>query len=261
MKISLKPGSLLTMDILTSKAILAGFDSVRHSSPNYIEVCTKIQDGLQTHLVQFPEANLIGVPLPLGEEDEYNYPLQLLNEFRKPLLFDSSTSSDNIGERFKLKHFTSPGKRFIRLDPILIELLELAYDEFKGGFYVIPGSGYRPRSVNMDNIDTRHPNEKLRYQMGQAVEIKPNSLVNTENLFRLGAALIKVAKTVRMQRIAIGIGSKEDRLYFEIWPMQDDDDLALHVWQSQDSAGDLYQKLKEIETMVSKGNLRIFCWQ
>lgn len=150
------------MSAFTSKVILGGFDYVTYTSPNYVEVCVKVQDGIRTHLAQFPLTNLIGVPLPLGEEDEYDYPEELKPEARKPLLYDVSTSDNDIADHFKLQYFVSPGKRYIRLDTMLVNLLDLAYEDFTGGFYVVSGSGYRPRSVNLDNIDTRHEKEKLR---------------------------------------------------------------------------------------------------
>lgn len=250
-RISLTSGSTLTMQTFASDAILAGFDYVSYASPNYIDVCVKVQDGLQTHLVQFPLANLIGVPLPLGEEDEYDYPEAMKNESRKPLLFDVSTSSNYIAEHFRLSNFVSPGKRFIRLDAILVNLLDLGYDVYKGGFYVISGSGYRPRSVNLDNIATRHEKERLRYEMGQAVEIKPNKPATDDSLFDLAIAMIKVAKTVRMQRIGIGIGCKADRLYLEIRPIADEDSKPLEVWESGNT--NLYRRLKEIEILVYEG--------
>lgn len=240
------------MQEFASKAVLAGFDYVSYASANYLDVCVKVQDGLQTHLVQFPLANLIGVPLPLGKEDEYDHPESLKNESRKPLLFDVSTSSNLIAKHFRLSNFVSPGKRFVRLDATLVNLLDLGYEALDGGFYVISGSGYRPRSVNLDNIATRHEKEKPRYEMGQAVEIKPNKPTNDDSLFDFAIALIKVAKTVRMQRIGIGIGCKIDRLYFEIRPMADEDDKAIEVWDSGNN--DLYKRLKEIETLAYKGN-------
>ena len=146
----------------TQYAILAGFDYVKHVTTGTVDVCVKVQDGVQTTLAQLPVANLISVPLPLAEEDEYNWPEELRNESRRPLLFDVSTSENLIAEHFRLNHFTSPGKRYVRLDTVLVSILDLAYEDVAGGFHVIPGSGYRPRSVNLDNIATRHDKERLR---------------------------------------------------------------------------------------------------
>lgn len=250
-KLTVKQGSGLSMENFTSMAILAGFDYVRYTSSNFIEVCVKVQDGLETQVVQMPGANLVAVPLPLGEEQEYDYPDELKSESRKPLLFDVSTSPENIANHFRLSQFVSPEKRYIRLDNIFVNLLDLAYDLYSGGFYIVPGSGYRPRSVNKDNFDTRHEKEKLRYEMGQAAEIKPNNQVNDNSLFDLAMALTKAAKTVRTQRLGIGFGCKPDRLYFELRPMTEDDSKSLEVWDSGNRP--LYDRLKKIEDMVSEG--------
>lgn len=250
-RISPRSGSTISMNDFVGKAILAGFDFVGYASLNYLDVCVKVQDGIQTHLVQFPSANLVGVPLPLGEEDEYDYPEALKNESRRPLLFDVSTSSNHIADHFRLSDFVSPGKRYIRLDGVLVSLLDLGFEAYNGGFYVISGSGYRPRSVNLDNIATRHEKEKLRYEMGQAVEIKPNKPPNDDNLFDMAIAMIKVAKSVRIQRLSIGIGCKLDRLYLELRPMKEDESTPLEVWESGNPA--LYNRLKVIQNLMERG--------
>ena len=251
-RIEVPSGSPTTTKELTAQAKLSGFDYVRFSSLDYIEVCVKQQDGLEAQVVHFPLSTLLAVPLPLEDLDEYAYPAAHAHESRKPLLFDNTTSSNEISDHFKLHMFLSPGVRFVRLDPVLINLLEIAYDDFSGRFYIIPGSGYRPRSVNRNNIDTRHTNEKYRFQMGQAVEIKPSGRVNDETLFRLGIALMKAGRTVRTQRIGIGIGTKTDRLYFHIRPLTvDTADEAKDVWNSGNTA--LYQKFEDVQSQISKG--------
>ncbi|KAH3802556.1 uncharacterized protein LOC127837090 [Dreissena polymorpha] len=250
-QITLKAGGSLSSQVFTQYAILAGFDYVMRVSNDVINVCVKVQDGIQTNLAQFPTANLISVPLPLGEEDEYDYPESLRNESRKPLLFDVSTSSGDVSEHFKLNAFVSPGKRYIRLDTMLVYLLDLSYDDFKGGFYGITGSGYRPRSVNLDNIATRHEKEQMRFEMGQAVELKPNDVASEDNLFRLAISLIRIAKSVRTQQIGIGIGCKADRLYFDVRPIADENALVVEVWDSGNTP--LFNRLKLIQDMIAQG--------
>ncbi|XP_052773072.1 uncharacterized protein LOC128211950 [Mya arenaria] len=250
-RLSLKPGAAVSVSVFTQYAILAGFDFVRRVSANTVEVCVKVQDGIQTHLAQFPATNLISVPLPLGEEDEYDWPEPLKNESRKPLLFDVSTSDDEIAEHFKLHHFTSPGKRYIRLDAVLVSILDLAYEDYPGGFYVISGSGYRPRSVNLDNIATRHDQETLRFEMGQALELKPNMPPTEDNLFKLAVSLIRISKGVRLQQLGIGLGCKADRLYVELRPLRDDTALVVEAWDSGNMP--LYRRLKELQDMIADG--------
>ena len=245
-------GSSTNLQSLTAQAKLAGFDYVKFSAPDQIEVCVKLQDGLEAQIVHFPLTTLLAVPLPPEDEDEFTYPAEHIHEPRKPLLFDKTTSSNEISEHFKLHMFLSPGVRFLRLDPILINLLELAYDDFTDRFYITPGSAYRPHSVNLNNIQTRPDKEKYRFEMGQAVELKPNRRVNDESLFHLGIALMKAGRTVRTQRIGIGIGTKEDRLYFHIRPLTvETEEEAIDVWNSGNAV--LYRKLHSIQDEVSKG--------
>ena len=251
-RIEVSPGTSLTVKQLTSHAKLAGFDYVSFASPNYIEVCVKLQDGEEAQIVHFPLSTLLAVPLPLNDNQEYAYPEEHVHESRKPLLFDRTTSSNEISDHFKLHMFLSPGVRFVRLDPVLINLLEIAYEDFTDRFYIIPGSGYRPRSVNRNNIDSRHIKEKHRFQMGQAVEIKPSGRVNDETLFYLAIALMKAGRTVRTQRLGIGIGAKKDRLYFHIRPLTlKTDHEAVDVWNSGNAV--VYSKLYEVQEQIDKG--------
>ena len=129
----------------------------------------------------------------------------------------------------------------------------MAYDDFVDRFYIIPGSGYRPRSVNRNNLDTRHVKEKYRFQMGQAVEIKPSGRVNDDTLFNLAIAVMKAGRSVRTQRLGIGVGAKKDRLYFHLRPLTlDMEDEAIDVWDSGNTA--LYRKLGEIQDQIQNGN-------
>lgn len=249
-RIELLPASTMTTQELTSYAKFAGFDYVSFSSPSSIEVCVKIQDGLDAQIVMFPYATLVAVPLPLDEQDEYAYPDAHAHETRRPLLFDNSTSSSELSEHFKLHMFLSPGKRFLRLDPILVDLLELAYDDLKDGFEIVTGSGYRSRSVNLDNIDGRHENETFRYQMGQAVEVTPKGAVNEDTLFRLGIALMKAGRTIQPQGYAIGIGAKEDRLYCHVRPLLRGQK-AVAVWDSGNAL--LFERLWHVVDQVYRG--------
>ena len=197
------------------------------------------------------------MPLPLGDEDEYAYPSAHAQEPRRPLLFDRTTSSNEISDHFKLHMFLSPDARFVRLDPVMINLLEMAYDDFPDRFHILPGSGYRPRSINRNNLNTRHTKEKYRFQMGQAVEIKPSRYINDGTLFDLAIALMKAARSVQTQRLGIGIGAKKDRLYFHIAPLTlDTENEAIDVWNSGNAA--LYGKLRKIQDQIHKGSQIIF---
>ena len=244
------PSSTLTTQQLTAYVKLAGFDYVHFSSPNSIEVCVRIQDGLEAQVVPFPQSNFLAVPLPLDEEEEYGYPTEHANETRKPLLFDKTSNPNELSDYFKLYMFLSPGVRYVRLDPIFLNLLDIAYTHFEPGFYIIPGSAYRPRSVNRNNMRARHVKETYRFQMGQAVEIMPNNHVNEDTLFQLGISLMKAGRSIRTLSIGIGIGAKKDRLYFHIRPLKRNQHF-IDVWDS--GSHSLYMKFKEVQDQISKG--------
>ena len=247
----------LTTEELTSWAKFAGFDYVKFTSPNFIEVCVKPQDGLDAQIVQFPLSTLTAVPTPLDEEYEYAYPSELVHEMRKPLLFDVSTTTNELTEHFKVRDFQYPGVKYLRISTLLVNLLELAYDDFPDRFHVIRGSAYRPRSVTLDNVEGRHERERFRFQMGQAVELKPNGLVNCDTLFALGVSLMKAGRTVQEQRLGVGIGTKRDRLYFQVWPMASNESSPL-IWDSGNSL--LYEKFRVVQDQIRKGMSYIHCF-
>ena len=256
----MKTGTSMTMSQFASLAAKAGFDSVRFTTPDYIEVCVKQQDSLQAIIVHFPLVNLVGVAIPVGAESEleYGYPKELEKEPNKPLLFDSESSADDISYNFKLHQIVSPSVRYFRFDSVLMNLLELAYDAIPGGFRIIPGSAYRPRSVNINNVEARHPKEIHRYQTGQAVELQPDSAITIDSLFDVGVALMRVARTIRSKRLGIGLGAKADRLYLELRPLDSDHALEyLDVWDSGNT--ELYKRFKYIQDMVYRGRYDIGC--
>ena len=240
----------LTTEELTSWAKFAGFDYVTFSSPNSIEVCVKPQDGLDSQIVMFPLSTLTAVPTPLDDEYEYAYPSEYVHETRRPLLFDVSTTTNELSEHFKVRDFQYPGAKYLRIDTHLVSLLELAYDEFPDGFHIIHGSAYRPRSVTLDNVEGRHEKERFRFQMGQAVELKPNGLVNCDTLFALGISLIKAGRTVQEQRLGIGIGTKRDRLYFQVWSLAHNETTPV-IWDSGNTL--LFEKFRMVLDQINKG--------
>lgn len=244
----------LTMAELTSWAKFAGFDYVRFMSPTFIEVCVKPQDGLNAQAVMFPMSTLTAVPTPLDDEYEYAYPSEHVHEMRRPLLFDVSTTTNELSEHFKVRDFQYPGAKYLRIDTHLVELLELAYDDFPDGFHIIRGSAYRPRSVTLDNVEGRHEKERFRFQMGQAVELKPNGLVNCDTLFALGISLMKAGRTVQQQRLGIGIGTKRDRLYFQVWSMALNESSPV-FWDSGNAL--LFEKFKMVQDQIKKGGFII----
>ena len=252
--IELLPTSTMTTEKLTAYAQLAGFDYVYFSSPSSIEVCVKLQDGLEAQMVSFPQTKYIAAPAPVGEEEEYDYPAEHFHESRRPLLFDTTGNPYELSDYFKQHVFVSPGIRYVRLDPVFIDLLDIAYTHFPAGFDIIPGSAYRPRSVNRNNIETRHENEKYRFQMGQAVEVKPSNTVNDDTLFQLGISFMKAERSFRVFRTGLGIGVKLDRLYIHIKPLKKGE-TPIDIWDSGNPS--LYRRFKDIQDQISQGNI----WQ
>ena len=71
---------------------------------------------------------------PAGADDlEYSYPAHLVEESVLPLLVDGGFPPDTlISEHVRLRDVMSSDRRYFRLDPSLLECLELAEEDFPG---------------------------------------------------------------------------------------------------------------------------------
>jgi hypothetical protein len=214
--------------------VCAGFDYVRYSGSDHIEVFVTQQEIYRAQNLYFASGEtFIAIQPPADQTNEYSYPKALLKETRNPLLFDGAHRDIRLSERHNVSDFACPGYRYLRVDPSMVECLEMAAEEYNGSIEIIPGSAYRVRSVNLNNIDTRHQNEKYRFQSGQAVEIRPkkNSL---ESLVDLALAVVKTCVApLRLRQRGIGMGCHSDRLYLDIQPLQHGNEANfIKLWNS-----------------------------
>ena len=59
---------------------------------------------------------------------------------------------------------------YVRLYPKLVECLQATRDFIREPIEIL--SAYKPRSVNLQDVEERHDRELLRFQAGQAAEIR-----------------------------------------------------------------------------------------
>ncbi|XP_061177744.1 uncharacterized protein LOC133186527 [Saccostrea echinata] len=231
--ITLEEPSFITYSKLAGLAICAGFDFVSHMNDTFLELFVKPQEQFISHIIMYPSGlTLTGVSNRNTDfEREYLLPSLFVNETRIPLLIDGQNENTQLSSRYTISDFKCPGYRFIRIDPSLIECLELASDEFGEKIEVL--SGYRTRSVNLENIDMRPIKERFRFHVGQSVEIA--SKKGTEiDLIKIGIAIMRMCPPIsRPQQRAIGIGCHKDRLYLDFHPMKfGNEELYIDLWNN-----------------------------
>ena len=168
LRIEKEQHSSIDLARISSLAICAGFDYVSYTNVHYVELFVKSQEHFRANLLTYPSGRVLtGISLKNTEfENEYIIPRVLRNESRIPLLIDGHDPSIKLGDRYSIADFQCPGYRFLRVDPSLVECLELASEEFGQKLDIASGSGYRSRSINFDNIDTRNIQERFRFMVG-----------------------------------------------------------------------------------------------
>lgn len=231
--IELEKPSRISYSQLAGLAICAGFDFISHMSDRYLELFVKPQEHYVSNVMVYPSGfHATGVSVHnTGFEREYILPSLFANETRIPLLIDGQNGNTKLSPRYTISDFQSPGFRFLRIDSSIVECLELASNEFGEKLEVI--SGFRTRSVNLENIDMRLPQERFRFHVGQSLEITSNKGTELE-LIKIGIAIMRMCPPItRPQQRAIGIGCHRDRLYVDFHPMLfGNEEKYIKLWNS-----------------------------
>ncbi|KAL8573315.1 hypothetical protein ACOMHN_032777 [Nucella lapillus] len=221
--VKLTSGQKGQLSELASLAVCAGFDMVAFTTSDYVEAFVRAQSGYRAVLTAYFEGPSYPAVAPVGTDgEEYSYPQPLKDEDLTPTLLDGGLPPDTpLSQHLRLADVMSTDGRYFRLDPSLLECLELAEDDFSGTIQIIPDSMYRTRSANMRrNLDLRHPQELWRFQSGQAVEVRPAGTLSSERLLALATSILRECPAVvRLQTRALGLGCHGDRLYIDLRPL------------------------------------------
>ncbi|XP_067685171.1 uncharacterized protein [Haliotis asinina] len=250
LQITRQSGTTPTTAQLHSLATCAGFDYIDSSKSSYIDVYVKLQDGYKATIVPFPVTTVLAVGV---QDEDYAYPPALIGESRKSLLFDGFNKDIALSQHFKISDFKHSERRFFRLDASLVDCLELVVNDLGQDVRVVPNTAYRSHSINLRDMDHRHSQEKLRYQAGQAMHVKPIAGKSTEDLVNIGQSFLRsCSPTLRLQARGLGIGCHGDSLYIDIRPMTSGDvrDIA-DVWNAGNEA--VFDKLHSSMDELRKG--------
>lgn len=239
----------LSTTTLANLAVIAGFDHVTKES-DHIVASVRPATGVNSVLVNYPNVNMHETEPPVDDMVEYEIPAEADYSLTYPLLLDGFNDSIRLSDCYKIADLKSNKFRYFRFDPTLLECMEEASSHYTECIAVESGSGYRVRSENNRNIDSRHSEEKWRFSVGQAVEIGKGKTL--EELKVLGLTVIRscVQNLIR-KRLILGIGAHKDKLYVDI---RESSPAAEFVKVWEDGSSDLYTYLKDIENGFKNGN-------
>ncbi|XP_013386061.1 uncharacterized protein LOC106155673 [Lingula anatina] len=246
-ELTLKKSNPTKIQELARLARCAGFDHVRQENDR-IKVCVLPQEGDIGEVVSLMKAQLRVVTAPPIEEHQYVIPEELDGEPRIPKLFDGWNRSQPISEHFKIQDFLCPHKqrqyfRYFRLEEKVVECLEQVITDLEEEIIVV--KGYSVRSVNLINIENRHPNEKHRYQMGQAVYIALTQ-GSKKTVKELTLQVVRSClPLVIFDQLSLNIGIHSDGVYIDIHPSNTSQSgTPLYMW-----TGSGKRKQRDIDDM------------
>ncbi|XP_062588036.1 uncharacterized protein LOC134249705 [Saccostrea cucullata] len=248
LKISVNTGVSLTNSKLANLAVLAGFDHVTKES-DHIIASVRAAAGVNTVIVNYPNLNMHETEPPVKDMIEYEIPAEADYSLTYPILVDGFNASVNLSDCYRIEDIKSNDFRYFRFDEKLLECLEDASSHSEGCIKVISGSGYRVRSDNNRNIDSRHTEEKWRFSVGQAVEVGQG--MNQKQLYKLGLTIMRsCVQNLIPKRLILGIGVHSDRLYVDIRESTSTEEFV-KIWDH--GFEPLYKDLKDIETGFKHG--------
>ena len=236
----------------------AGFDYVSHPDQFTLWTCVKRESKTGTVFVPFIDTYLLAVDLPFSSDD-FDYPKELEHELIKPNLFDSLESTKNkLAQNFQVREFKHGSFRYFRLDQKLVICLQNARDYLKKPIHIIKNGGYRPGSVNIINIEDKHPEELYRHNSGQAALIKPNKGTKEEQI-QLAKHLMKdCAEDLMLERRGIGLGLREDHLYFDLRPFKaHKSGIFIKLWKVGNKSDDQLSELSQLKGKLETGEYNI----
>ncbi|KAK3092278.1 hypothetical protein FSP39_000651, partial [Pinctada imbricata] len=214
-KISLSKGYSLSTKDLANLAVEAGFDFIQLCGDS-LYTCVKATCGTTSQIIQYPRINLYCNDPNTSDTDEYQIPPCAEDTLSHPPLIDGAYEDLQLSDCYKIKDFKAHNYRYFRLDPNLLECLDLASEYYGSCIKVLPDSGYRPRSLNNKNIDSRHEEEKCRFGVGRAAEVQPQN--NTaDNLKEMTLTIMRTCLPgLRLKRLKLVICVHLDRVYIDI---------------------------------------------
>ncbi|XP_069134798.1 uncharacterized protein [Argopecten irradians] len=241
---------------LANMAISAGFDYISLAGSSGIDVFVRDQSGYWATLEVYPRISVLHVNPSTSEMDDYK-PIYVKPESAEtiPGVIDGINEKLPLSDNYMISDFKPFGKRYFRIDVRLLECIEEVTSDLEGKLLIL--ASYKTSSMNDENIEERHEEERIYYTRGQAVQIagiKPVDGVTTFDLTEIASSLIRrCVPALSLKQMSLSIGCHARFIYVDV--REKKADVSVNFWNVDNDK--LYKTVKELVDVHKKGGVLV----
>ncbi|OWF46932.1 uncharacterized protein LOC110454960 [Mizuhopecten yessoensis] len=247
--------SALALQDLANLAISAGFDYICLSGTSTVDVFVREQTGYLATLEVYSRLSMLHVNPPTSEVQDYK-PIYVKAESAEtiPGIVDGINDKLHVSDSYMIFDFKPFDKRYFRLDVRLLECLEEVTSDIGSRLRVL--AGYKTRSMNDENIEEKHDEEKIFHTRGQAVQISGNKIGDKtdHDLATIAFLLIKrCVPALTLKQMTLSIGCHATFVYVDVRERKDD--ISVNFWNAGNDP--LYNSVKTLVEVHKKGGVLV----
>lgn len=241
---------------LANMAISAGFDYISLAGTSGVDVFVRDQAGYWATLEVYPRISVLHVNPSTSEMDDYK-PIFVKPESAEtiPGVIDGINEKLPLSDNYMISDFKPFGKRYFRMDVRLLECIEEVTSDLDRKLKIL--AGYKTSSMNDENIEERHHEEKIYHTRGQAVQIsgiKESDGVATFDLTEIASSLIKsCVPALSLKQMSLSIGCHARFVYVDV--REKKADVSVNFWNVDNDQ--LYKTVKELVDVHKKGGVLV----
>ncbi|XP_021358220.1 uncharacterized protein LOC110453568 [Mizuhopecten yessoensis] len=245
----------LTQKSLANLAISAGFDFIALSGTLTVDVFVRDQAGYWATLEVYPRLSMLHVNPPSSDVEDYK-PIFVKSESAETIsgIVDGINDKLHISDNYIVSDFKPFDKRYFRVDLRLLECLEEVTSDLGSRLQIL--TSYKTRSMNDENIEGRHDEEKIFYTRGQAVQIKGYSIGDktSHDLTTIASSLIKTCvPALTLKQMTLSIGCHATFLYVDV--REKEGDISVNFWNAGNDP--LHNSVKRLVEVHQKGGVLV----
>ncbi|XP_060074378.1 uncharacterized protein LOC132554096, partial [Ylistrum balloti] len=240
---------------LANLAIAAGFDYIALSGTLYVDVFVRDQAGYWATLEIYPRVSMLHVNPATSEIDDYK-PIYVkkISAETIPGIVDGINEKLPMSDNYIVSDFKPFGRRYFRIDVRLIECLEEVTSDLGSKLRIL--AGYKTSSMNDENIEERHEEEKIFYTRGQAVQIS-GYMIDDGTRFDLNVVVSSLIKScvpaLSLKQMVLSIGCHATFIYVDI--REKNSDVSVNFWNEGNDQ--LYMFTKNLVDIHQKGGVLV----
>ncbi|XP_033749025.1 uncharacterized protein LOC117333712 [Pecten maximus] len=240
---------------LANLAISAGFDYICLSGTSGVDVFVRDQAGYMATLEVYPRVSMLHVNPATPELNDYTpIYVKAVSAETIPGIIDGINEKLHLSDNYMVSDFKPLGKRYFRMDVRLLECIEEVTSDLNGKLHIL--ASYKTYSMNDENIEERHEEEKIFYTRGQALQISGYE-VNDVTYFDLAAIASSLIKrcvpALSLKQMALGIGCHAKFVYVDV--REKKADVSVNFWNVDNEQ--LYKVVKDLVEIHEKGGVLV----